>query len=92
MKIADALASAKYVVDSDGKKTDVVIPMETWQMLLAAWQQSNKSLGDEQTEEVKSPELSIAQWRKAWETLAQEVDQAWTGDKSALDILSEMRR
>ncbi len=47
MKIADALASAKYVVDSDGNKTDVVIPIETWQMLLAAWQQSNKTTPDE---------------------------------------------
>jgi len=92
MKIADALASAKYVVDSDGNKTDVVIPIETWQMLLATWQQSNKTLPDEQPAESKSPKLSIAQWRKAWETLAQEIDRAWQGDKSALDALSEMRR
>jgi len=28
MKIADALASAKYVVDADGNKTDVVIPLD----------------------------------------------------------------
>jgi len=92
MKISDALASAKYVVDSDGNKTDVVIPIEIWRLLLAAWQQSNKTVPDEQPGEDKSPKLSIPQWRKAWETLAQEVDRAWLGDKSALDVLSEMRR
>lgn len=92
MKISDALASAKYVVDSNGNKTDVVIPMETWQMLLAAWQQSNKTLPDEKPEVEKSPKLSIPQWRKAWEILAQEVDRAWIGEKSALETLSEMRR
>ena len=92
MKIADALASAKYVVDSEGNKTEVVIPIETWQMLLAAWQQSNKTLPDEQSVEDKSPKLTILQWRQAWEMLAQEVDRAWLGEKSALDVLSEMRR
>jgi len=92
MKIADALASAKYVVDSEGNKTEVVIPIETWQMLLAAWQQSNKTLPDEQPAESNSPKLSITQWRKAWEMLAMEIDRAWQGEKSALDVLSEMRR
>jgi hypothetical protein len=92
MKIADALASAKYVVDSDGNKTDVVIPIETWQMLLAAWQQSNKMLPLEQPSEENSQKLSIPQWRQAWEMLAQEVDHAWQGEKSALEVLSEMRR
>jgi len=92
MKIADALASAKYVVDSDGNKTDVVIPIETWQMLLAAWQQSNKTLPGEQPAEDKSPKLSVPEWRQAWEMLALEVDLAWQGEKSALEVLSEMRR
>lgn len=92
MKIADALASAKYVVDSDGNKTDVVIPIETWQLLLAAWQQSNKTLPDEEPVEDKTPKLTIPQWRQAWEMLAVEIDRAWQGEKSALEVLSETRR
>ncbi len=92
MKISDALASAKYVVDSDGNKTEVVIPIETWQVLLAAWQQSIKTLPAEQSVDEKKHKLSVSQWRQAWEMLALDVDRAWQGEKSALDILSEMRR
>lgn len=38
MKISDALESARYVIDPKGKKTDVLIPLETWKKLLASWQ------------------------------------------------------
>lgn len=32
------------------------------------------------------------EWTEEWEALAQEIDKAWKSDKSALEILSEMRR
>jgi antitoxin (DNA-binding transcriptional repressor) of toxin-antitoxin stability system len=35
---------------------------------------------------------SISDWEAEWEALAEEVGRAWQGDKSALEILSEMRR
>ena len=31
-------------------------------------------------------------WEKQWATLAKEITQAWQGDKSAVESLSEMRR
>ncbi|MCI0521967.1 MAG: hypothetical protein L0Z70_17120 [Chloroflexi bacterium] len=39
MKISDALSSARYVVDPNGNKTDVLIPVETWKKILLAWSQ-----------------------------------------------------
>lgn len=39
MTITEALASIKYVADSKGKKTDVIVPVEVWEALLASWKQ-----------------------------------------------------
>ncbi len=33
-----------------------------------------------------------ADWKTQWEELAQEVGRAWKSEKSAVEILSEMRR
>jgi len=40
------------------------------------------------TDEAVSPEVWIAEWR----ALAQEIGKAWKSDKSAVELLSEMRR
>lgn len=48
MKISDALESARYVVDPDGKRTDVVIPFETWKRLLEAWERLIERLEDQE--------------------------------------------
>ena len=104
MKISDALASAKYVVDSDGNKTEVVIPIETWKLLLAAWHELADLEGQEnllilqkwvesETTRVKQSEpMTFEEWDARWDELAQKVSQAWKGTKSGLEILSEMRR
>ena len=34
----------------------------------------------------------VAQWQTAWNNMAQDIGNAWIGDKSALESLSEMRR
>jgi hypothetical protein len=34
----------------------------------------------------------MVDWEAEWESLAEEVGQAWQGDKSALETLAEMRR
>jgi len=31
-------------------------------------------------------------WERQWEALAEEVSRAWKGEKSAVEVLSEMRR
>jgi hypothetical protein len=47
MKISDALESARYMVDPNGKRTDVVIPFETWKKLLEAWEGLIERLEDQ---------------------------------------------
>ncbi|MBW4497187.1 MAG: hypothetical protein KME26_29850 [Oscillatoria princeps RMCB-10] len=48
MNITEALAKVKYVADSTGKKTDVIVPVEVWQELLASWQQLVEQLEDKE--------------------------------------------
>ena len=39
MATSDVLAPIRYVVDANGKKTDVVIPVTTWQKMLMSWKE-----------------------------------------------------
>ena len=39
MTIAEAFTSIRYVMDSDGEKTDVLIPFTAWKTILASWKQ-----------------------------------------------------
>ncbi len=39
MTIIEALSEIKYVADSQGKKTDVIVPVEVWETLLASWKE-----------------------------------------------------
>jgi hypothetical protein len=46
MKISESLESARYMVDPQGNRTDVVIPFETWKKLLEAWERLVERLED----------------------------------------------
>jgi len=35
---------------------------------------------------------TITAWEKRWDALAEKVSQAWKSDKSAVEVLTEMRR
>ena len=48
MNITEALAKLKYVAGSTGKKTDVIVPVEVWQELLASLQQLVEQLEDKE--------------------------------------------
>jgi hypothetical protein len=48
MKILDALESARYVTDPQGRKTDIVIPLETWKKLLQSFQSLLERLEDQE--------------------------------------------
>ena len=48
MKISDALESARYMVDPQGNRTDVVISFETWKKLLEAWERLIERLEDQE--------------------------------------------
>ncbi|HSN74093.1 MAG TPA: hypothetical protein VL334_03250 [Anaerolineae bacterium] len=39
MATSDVLAPIRYVVDANGEKTDVVIPVTTWQKMLMSWKE-----------------------------------------------------
>jgi len=36
--------------------------------------------------------MPIAEWLAEWDALAEEISKAWKSDKSAVEIISEMRR
>jgi PHD/YefM family antitoxin component YafN of YafNO toxin-antitoxin module len=46
MKISDAVAQANYLVDAEGKKTAVVLPVDTWEKLLSDWERLVEMLED----------------------------------------------
>ena len=48
MKISESLESVRYMVDPKGNRTDVVIPLETWQKLLEAWERLIDRLEDQE--------------------------------------------
>lgn len=39
MTVVEVLASVRYVTDSKGEKTDVLVPVAVWEALLASWQE-----------------------------------------------------
>ena len=48
MKISETLEPARYMVDPKGNRTDVVIPFETWQKLLGAWERLIERLEEQE--------------------------------------------
>ncbi len=48
MKVSESLESARYMVDPKGNRTDVVIPFETWQKMLEAWERLIEHLEDQE--------------------------------------------
>ena len=39
MAVTEALTTVRYVVDSSGERTDVLVPLTAWKTLLASWKQ-----------------------------------------------------
>jgi hypothetical protein len=54
MTLSEALASARYIVDADGRKTEVIIPVETWQHVLATYERLITLLEDREDREILS--------------------------------------
>jgi len=48
MAVTEALATVRYVVDSSGEKTDVLVPLTAWKTLLASWKQLIELLEDQE--------------------------------------------
>ncbi len=48
MTISETITSVRYVTDSNGEKTDVLIPLSAWKTLLAAWKKAIELLEDQE--------------------------------------------
>ena len=48
MATTDVLAPIRYVVDANGERTDIVIPVTTWQKMLATWKEVVELQEDEE--------------------------------------------
>jgi len=48
MTTAEVLTTVRYVMDSSGEKTDVLIPLAAWKTLLAAWKKAIELLEDQE--------------------------------------------
>jgi hypothetical protein len=46
MAIAEALTTVRYVLDANGEKTEVLIPLAAWKTILATWEQMAELLED----------------------------------------------
>jgi hypothetical protein len=46
MTLTEALTTVRYVMDANGKRTDVLIPLASWQAILASWKQMMELLED----------------------------------------------
>lgn len=44
----EVLAAVRYVLDSKGDKTDVLLPMPVWEALLGSWHQLIEMLEDQE--------------------------------------------
>ncbi|RLT39573.1 MAG: hypothetical protein DWI57_10030 [Chloroflexi bacterium] len=50
----EALTAVRYVVNSDGDRTDVVIPWNTWREILTAWQTTIEGLENRENTAIPS--------------------------------------
>ncbi len=48
MTVEEALTAMRYVVNSSGERTDIVIPLTAWETLLASWKQLIEALEDQE--------------------------------------------
>ena len=48
MAVTEALTTVRYVVDSSGERTDVLVPLTAWKTLLVSWKQLIELLEDQE--------------------------------------------
>jgi hypothetical protein len=52
MNVTQAIKLVKYVADANGNKTDVLVPVEVWEAILAAWKETIERLEDREDLEI----------------------------------------
>jgi hypothetical protein len=78
LTFTEALAHARYVVDAQGEKTEVLLPLSTWTELLMTWKQLVELLEDQEDA------VTLQQWL--------EQRTAGTTDTISLDTLEQELR
>jgi hypothetical protein len=48
MIFPEIVTKVRYVTDSQGEKTEVIVPLTTWEALLASWKQLVEMLEDQE--------------------------------------------
>jgi hypothetical protein len=48
MIFPEIVTKVRYVTDSQGEKTEVIVPLTTWEALLASWKQLIEMLEDQE--------------------------------------------
>jgi hypothetical protein len=48
MTLPEIVTKVRYVTDSQGEKTEVLVPLTTWEALLASWEQLIEMLEDQE--------------------------------------------
>lgn len=48
MTFPEIVTKVRYVTDSQGEKTEVLVPLMTWEALLASWKQLIEMLEDQE--------------------------------------------
>lgn len=46
MTIGEALETVRYVMNANGERTDVLIPLTSWKAMLASWKQMMELIED----------------------------------------------
>lgn len=52
MTLPKTLTTLRYVTDAQGEKTDVLLPLATWEAFLASWQQLIEMLEDQEDQAI----------------------------------------
>ena len=80
MTLAKALRNVRYVVDSEGQRTDAVIPLAAWKVLLSAWCESLEQLEDQEDRAIVLEWLEKRAAGKAEMIPLEELEQELTAD------------
>lgn len=58
MAIPETLTKIRYVTDPSGERTEVLVPLTTWEALLASWAQLVEMLEDQEDRDILERWLS----------------------------------
>lgn len=80
--IQASIERAKYLVDDEGHKTDVLLPIEDWEALLAEWRRVLDAIEDLEDLGVFGDWLASRDSERATAVSLDEVEREWLADGS----------